>query len=103
MSGLRHTPGPWAVEWDEEDRFGLQGSDTMWVATITLHSETPQKANARLIAAAPNLLAACEAALDELAGYEDVIDGPDGPRPNRAMHAANLLREAVERATGGAS
>lgn len=96
MSGL-YTPGPWA-----------QGLHTEYKHVVFANgvplavAEQGHLANARLIAAAPNLLAACEAALDELAGYEDVEDGPDGPRPNRAMHAANLLREAVERA-GGAS
>jgi len=60
-----HTPGPWA--W-EDDYYGLTGNgaavlrydpyEGMWLAFT--NTEGRQDANARLIAAAPDLLAALE-------------------------------------------
>ena len=76
MSGAQHTPGPWHYVRKEGESAGVYGppqglSDGSLIAI----AETPplieknrayavQEANARLIAAAPDLLAACEAVAD---------------------------------------
>jgi len=81
-----HTPGPWAVI----------GTEVRWLAddeTVTTITEleglTPrQAANARLIAAAPELLAALQAVLPYLKGTESFA----------AQEAQ--ARAAIARATG---
>jgi hypothetical protein len=65
---MSHTPGPW--EWDQED--GTINDDSGYgiaimhyhgnMQTIAKHGEQYSHANARLIAAAPTLLAACQRA-----------------------------------------
>lgn len=85
-----HTPGPWAVVGNE-----IEG-DGMTVVTITEYRKmTPrQAANARLIAAAPDLLAAMQAldAHGDWAGTEWSVSAA-------VWRAA---RAAIARATGAA-
>jgi hypothetical protein len=63
--GAKHTPGPWNLVWWGNEKYpyplsSLADNDGKWIARDgTVSSE----ANARLIAAAPDLLAACRAAL----------------------------------------
>lgn len=61
MSAAKHTPGPWVVDADGQVwRYELRIADTApRGADIAPRSERP--ANARLIAAAPDLLAALQA------------------------------------------
>ncbi len=63
----KHTPGPWkVVKWDYEECFSIQDETKYRVAGIKpalIEDVEIAKANARLIAAAPELLEA----LDELA------------------------------------
>ena len=60
-----HTPGPWK----SEDRFIFAGSEFK----LYVIDEAESEANARLIAAAPDLLEALQCALDHLeyCGYGD--------------------------------
>lgn len=96
----KHTPGPWEI-YDEEfdDRRGYQepkiianGSDSALVheiCTIRIGlKETP--ANARLIAAAPDLLAACQLALDTMSDY----------RNNTPADVQQFIRAAISKAEG---
>lgn len=82
---MSHTPGPWKVKSDY-NVFGVggrlvanSGGHSGSVRPEEIHEEN--KANARLIAAAPELLEACKAlllALDgdgEMAGILDTTDG----------------------------
>ena len=59
-----HTPGPWEAR--NQDAFlYIFGADGNNIARIYGHGKTvPRDANARLIAAAPELLEACKAALE---------------------------------------
>lgn len=70
MSEARHTAGPWAVN---EDGFKVESENEHgwvndgWVVCVT---EGPdKKSNARLIAAAPDLLGALKALRDESMGF----------------------------------
>ena len=61
-------PGPWALAW-EDGKHGVVGSTTEGKLICIVGNATPddgrepvRKANAQLIAAAPELLAACELA-----------------------------------------
>ena len=58
---MKHSPGPWTrpVHGVIADAKGITVADLTWVTTE--HDE----ANACLIAAAPDLLAACKAVVDE--------------------------------------
>ena len=79
MSGVKHTPGPWCVQKNgitvmpaKKPRFPL----TICQAREVYGDRAQREANAHLIAAAPNLLEACEQALqlhepDE--GISDVL------------------------------
>lgn len=68
-----HTPGPWAVNpfQAQVDAFNtgtpLPVCQLLWPTDVRSEAET--FANARLIAAAPDLLEACEAAEQWLAGW----------------------------------
>ncbi len=63
---MPHTPGPWKAE--RHDAAGSiiidgAGPHNVGIATVNRYERHDVEANARLIAAAPDLLAACEYAL----------------------------------------
>ncbi len=104
MSETKHTPGPWA---NDPDRGSAHGAapvivaascwrgDRREVAKVLYHagSEDPEVlANARLIAAAPDLLAACVA----LCNQEDW--GDLGASPGSPIGRG---RAAISKALGG--
>jgi hypothetical protein len=81
---LTHTPGPWVVAPDpgrdceecgacHEERFlvgwEMRGGGVVGLATILVDDH--EEANARLIAAAPDLLAALEECAERLHAYAD--------------------------------
>jgi len=69
MGQTKHTPGPWRVE----DVFFIFGPDQHQTADSRTWSRTPEEdeANARLIAAAPELLEALQEALVLFEGYDE--------------------------------
>ena len=88
----KHTPGPWEIH-EENTILGPKLDEkAVWLRPIVLQSKTGIKPeNARLIAAAPDLLKALEALLD------CAIHGFDMPNDNQfALNA----RAAIERAHG---
>lgn len=69
----QHTPGPWVVDRSHPD--WVEGT-TIWANDVVIaHAVADQhhqtEANARLIAAAPDLLAALEACLRRLDAHDD--------------------------------
>lgn len=67
----KHTPGPWEInrEWmDGEWRQVVSGWDEKWLRLSV--AGNIGEANARLIAAAPELLEALEKALPDLSGQD---------------------------------
>lgn len=93
MSNAKHTPGPW--EWRIGNWLYGQGEMILWYTTDDdgIHARTP---DARLIAAAPDLL---EALKDVLARIERSeawwIDCPD-----RGGFDDGMIRAAISKATG---
>lgn len=90
----KHTPGPWKVESNEE--FIEIWNNNTWIANVQTehkHHTVDNFANARLIAAAPELLDALEDAITFLAtdyGYD-----------SRLADCLNKARAAKAKATGG--
>lgn len=89
----KYTPGPWRAEGWENLVVNAATGDTIIAMPGGTHGATlgELKANARLIAAAPALLEACEAALDLLSHSYDT--------PSQA--AIPQLRAAIAAAKGG--
>ena len=96
----KHTPGPWTVHGPH---------DAPWVATVDCRTIMPQSvADARLIAAAPDLLAALVALVDATntrsLAYDDAVTaiakatGADAPTPTDARNLP--ARNELERESG---
>jgi hypothetical protein len=81
----QHTPGPWTYEPEEEGYAGAIVAETGWICDF---DTDPSPANARLIAAAPDLLDALCMVLDD----PDALDG----RPL----TYECVRAAIAKATG---
>lgn len=69
---MNHTPGPWVVDGDDDGLFirmeALSGKDE-YLAIYASDNPEQREADAFLIAAAPDLLDACEEAVDALEAY----------------------------------
>jgi hypothetical protein len=104
---MTHTPGPWTYSKQErsfeEDHNGTykrflirdEASGFNFAALLDNHLGT--EANARLIAAAPELLNAAWLALEQLDLYVEFFDGGNDPKVVEAIEA---LEEATSMATG---
>ncbi|MBA43595.1 MAG: hypothetical protein CMF62_06285 [Magnetococcales bacterium] len=88
-SHLKHTPGPWLA-----DGFFVSTKDDEHsiVSAVISKPDEELKANAHLIAAAPDLLEACEAALKKLNSICQ--------HSNAAHEAQTMIREAINKAKG---
>lgn len=92
MSTTTHTPGPWFLS-DEGDFLGIDAEGQNIILNSNygeycgVQGESREKAvaNARLIVAAPDLLAACKKLADAAAECVELSDWPE-------------LREALEKA-----
>lgn len=87
-----HTPGPWEVSEDDQNGQAVVSSPETEIATCWHHCvgslEKEMRANARLIAAAPELLDACEALLER---YRIMV-AADGPECLQAIAAIAKAR-----------
>jgi hypothetical protein len=96
----KHTPGPWTDD-------GHDGRDSLiihsqWgeVARVGANGDTSQRdANARLIAAAPELLAALKRAEEELNRMQSCLTGRD---QEIGWQECLSARAAISKATGQA-
>ena len=87
----KHTPGPWIVN-EDRDVWHTMGPGGQLVIA-------PTQEDARLIAAAPCLLEACQVAIEELTSARGGY--PEWDRtPGRIQCAINELRQAIDKATG---
>lgn len=100
---VQHTPGPWKIA--EQGRFvcdtarfirsETEGTDHGAVACVALGSE-----NARLIAAAPELLAALREMLDVQSRRQHPLGLPNEGISGDAASAASKARAAITKAEG---
>lgn len=102
----KHTPGPWATAGGSTGRYRTPtievraltgGGVSQCIATVT--SIAVGQANARLIAAAPELLEALRAARDYLSCIPESAAGGD----DEAARLARLASSAIRKATGDLS
>lgn len=108
MSDAKHTPGPWRVFDNFGERICIHNADDYGIGEAWNFNGRPENiANARLIAAAPDLLAVAQI-LDRYC-TEDFPDGPDDARrwaDARGTPGDHLIeiwratRAAIARATG---
>jgi len=103
---MRHTPGPWTTDDGHSDCFGVFASDDNAVCYLSEHAEhgnglrgpETDLANARLIAAAPELAAVLRALVRQTAGAQG-IDSPRAPDP-ALLHAAVTLLAQIDGTEG---
>ena len=95
---MKHTKGPWEIiekkvyrPWKSE--IEIRGQDNIFIADIGI-GYVEAKANARLIAAAPDLLEACEFAYQNLSPKGNIRKDYDGH-----LAIATLTR-AIQKAKG---
>ena len=95
----QHTPGPWEAGLLDSTGVPIYSGPTDEAEVLAYVSDVNSgdtEANARLIAAAPALLAAAEAALDQLAAKRPTYD------PVGDAHVRRQLRAAIKQAKEGA-
>ena len=95
---MKNTPGPWKIEEYSEGTLEVHGVDGKCVCTLFGHYEDDSTVypTARLIAAAPELLEACEDAIECLEEFlEDVTDDSGANVDNPLLVK---LRAAVKKA-----
>ena len=108
----KHTPGPWFIdkvnegqwdvchECDDENCWTVIHQATTEIGNVEDRLTDEDKANARLISAAPELL---EALLDALPYVEDVLSNKEQLacfKPGVVERHAKLIRSAIAKATG---
>lgn len=96
-----HTPGPWQADGFEINKEGLEpkGSATVWHVAGTSYSladPDTRRANARLIAAAPELLEALKDCLGYVISDYESRDGGFGG----AQESVDRARAAIAKAEG---
>jgi hypothetical protein len=91
----KHTPGPWILN---SEKSSVWSGDTI-IAAITL-KRPETEADARLIAAAPDLLNAAEKVLAGLNARIDASAGPCGKTP--VFDGIADLHDAIAKARGQA-
>ena len=100
---MEHTPGPWRIlesEWNGADHYIISGygADTSCICKMT---EDNEEANAQLIAAAPELLEACEEWLGTWLYLRDKYPDIEIPLTLRGgSDACGRLRAAITKAKG---
>jgi hypothetical protein len=103
----KHTPGPWTVEGDDKTMIGADDGKMMLARAEYQHvvpawcrSKVEAQANARLLASAPDLLAAAALAADTIDSLHDhYCPKCTGGCPDR--ETVEILRAAIRKATGG--
>ncbi len=96
MSNAKHTPGPWIVE-QVSGAIEVCNEETLFTVARCGIGNGVSEANARLIAAAPELLAALERTADVLEYYNE----NKGPTRDSALcDLFAIARAAIAKAKG---
>lgn len=120
MSELTHTRAPWSIIEHSWSDTSIQAQDGGTICKLSIYDEADEDtqeslerimdANARLIAAAPELLSTCETIMGAIAGHTDWHPDPEvddaGWNPDYHIEITltvadcRLLKSAITRATG---
>lgn len=100
MSEVKHTPGPWEVS-KGFHKNRIADSDDAAIG-YALGSNDEAEANARLIAAAPEMLEALYEAEEYFDNRADADNDETGFVPNTEMKLLVSIRAAIAKATGAA-
>ena len=103
----KNTPGPWSLNPEKDDHdipvIRVSGADGSSFAFIYENSRTGQLNvdDARLIAAAPELLSACKASLSAISSLSRAFATGYGPEDEAAYvrSAIDQIHEAINKAT----
>ena len=96
---MKHTPGPWTITPEHEDAIDIYGGGMVIHSIVADHPE--HEANARLIAASPDLLEALEGIIWKLS-HNHVLPDYRGPaRIDRRDATIKQAIRAITKATGG--
>lgn len=97
----KHTPGPWRLH--KRFTFNVEGPDGRTIARVNWDDETYDEAiaNANLIAAAPDLLAAVKEAVEIIQDFADSLCGCGYvDSPCRVCYAAAKFKDVIAKACG---
>lgn len=99
QAAAAHTPGPWRVGDAGCTVFAPKGASPLRIACITINTvaDERQRANARLIAAAPELLRELKSAIFYIETY-----GGEVTRSFSAGGNMERVKAVIAKATGGA-
>ncbi|MCA0214556.1 MAG: hypothetical protein LCH79_15430 [Proteobacteria bacterium] len=106
MSDVKHTPGPWAFHLNKSDSlFVVRDKEKRVICEMSWHSQSREfytlraesEANARLIAAAPDMLESIQKLLD---AADDSDGGMYGTLSTRFVR--ETVRAAIDRVTAPA-
>lgn len=98
---MTHTPGPWHLSERRDPHSGspvysvLAGAH-LWLADVLGAECEAGEANARLIAAAPELLEACRSCLHQIGTDSDLDDVVS--RPDKYDELEQMLRDVIDKA-----
>jgi hypothetical protein len=93
-----HAPGPWRVTRTERGDVWIHDRDGNLIADVM--SDAPHEPNAELLAAAPELLAACREIRRDLVGAEKLLDAMGLEQSDRGREILNLVEAAIRKAEG---
>ncbi len=98
MSANARTPGPWIVGEVSGDIVSQRGAGVC--SPVENFDETAWAADAPLIAAAPELLEACEQFTAAAHEVRDLLNAKGFACPASIAYAAELARHAIRKANG---
>ncbi|WP_159585965.1 hypothetical protein [Chelativorans xinjiangense] len=97
MSSEKYTPG----EWEAKGRYVFSGNNCIGICDTDNDTETRMKANARLMAAAPDMLDALKEAEDHLLWAKATLDDAGRRSVGEAMdRCVTEIRAAIAKAEG---
>lgn len=105
---MKHTKGPWHVQ-DNDGAYCMvrgkpeDGHNGQSIAKVWLQDTDFNDANARLIAAAPDLLEALVVAQQQVAALKRQIVWHDCASVNAVTASERTISAAIAKATGGAA
>ena len=98
---MKHTPGPWTFEpADTDEPFDFVVVNKQYSIAGVIGGLPEVKANARLIATAPDLLTSAKNMMTLLAEVWDELPGLVAGGPDSVNAAADALADAITKAEG---